>query len=531
MLHSTSSSYSLFPRQVEHEMPEVQRPGSSRSMEQTCHVKMVEVEHKRARSDPPTTSHRSSFARLRRTISAPINPKPEDARESRSKTKETVRAPIKLVYQPEGLQTPLPTRSDSTDLKDSTRNFIRASLAAASHDGRGAALPPPPPPPGQHVPRPLSTLEEEASEAEALSEPALLPAIQLNNCKPWIPVVIESPTRAHTVAPPPLKLRAPIKEGATPPPPLVLNIPAKESRPVPAPVPAPAANPLPPANPSRPRTKKRVRFAPTSPEIITPASIKAVTRYRAQNPRPKHHPSWSAVFLLSAPSSENDSNNRPSTSPGPQPTPQQHPNTKSILRRSNSFQNMRQEAEDSDSDVEIKPLEEHVYLVINAAMQKNLKRLPRNKQSQQNTKHPRKNTPLPALPVFAETPPTPTHNPNPNYHDNDRTPRHARHAPALFPTHPATPPSPPLPLSSRKFRHPVVVNHPPSPPSSSSSSRNGSPASSRSSSSERDDMMFRMYAPEPLQISRVNVNSMKAGKKEERVGRTRPDRVSWRAVA
>ena len=509
------------------ESAKVQRPGSSRSMEQTCYAKTAGIEHKRACSDPPASSYRSSFARLRRTISAPVNQQPEVARGRRPGAKElgpkktpheTIRAPIKLVYQPEGLQAPPPMRNTSTDLQKSTRNFIRASLSAASHDGRGAALPLPPPPPlpGQHIPRPLSTLEEEAAEAEALH-----PANQLLDCKPWIPTAIESPTRAHNVAPPPLKLRAPIKEGTNPPPALVLNIPAKDIRPVPAPA---TRSPPPPKPASRPRIKKRVRFAPTSPEIITPASTKAVAHHRAQNPRGKQHPSWSAVFLLSAPSSGNDSDNRPSTSPGPQIIPQQHTNTKSILRRSNSFQNMRQEPEDPDSDVEIKPLEDHVYLIINAAMEKNLKRLPRNKSRQQL----RKNNPLPALPVFAETPPTPTHNPNLNH---DETPQYAHHGQKHYQQHPASPPSPPLPLSSRKFRHPVVVNHPPSPPYSSSSSRDGSPDSSRSTSSERDEMMFKMFAPEPLQISRVNVSSMKGGKKEERVGRGRPERLSWSAVA
>ena len=525
MLHSTPTSFSLYQKEAQPGIPQ-QRPGSSRSMEQTCYVKMAEVEHKRARSDPPISSHRSSFARLRRTISAPINQQPQLARgktpsiketKPKKKTHETIRAPIKLVYQPQSLQVPSPACG-----------VARPSPMTTSNDGRNVPLPPPPPPPGQHVARPLSTLEEEASELEVKQEAALLPAVQLNDYKPWTSALGEGTTRARVVAPPPLNLRAPITEGtAAPPPPLTLNIPTKEQRLVTV----PSVNLTPPTKPQpRPRTKKQVRFAQTGPEIITPASTKAVVRDRAQNKRGKQHPSWSAVFLLSAPSSETDGNNRPSTSPGPQPTPQLHTNTKSILRRSSSFQNMREDVEDSDSDVEIKPLEEHVYLVINAAMEKNLKRLPRSKDRLQ----PRKNNPLPALPVFAETPPTPTYNPNhhtrtnPKHDGSNRRPRYPRHTSMHVPTRPETPPSPPLPLSSRKFRHPVVVNHPPSPPSSSSS-RDGSPASSRSSSSERDDMMFRMYAPEPLQISRVNVSSMKSGKKEERIGR--PERVSWRAVA
>jgi hypothetical protein len=508
---------------------------SSSGTSEICIVKMVESDHKRVHSDPahPPRSRRSSFSRLRRTISAPGNQQPPvvhgkwpGAKEKGSK--KTLHQPIRPLHPAtSSLKVPPPTRSASTDFKTSTRNFIRSSLSAASHDGRGVALPPPPPPPPPHVPRPLSTLEEETFEIEPLPEIALLPAIQLNDCKPWIPKAIESPTRANAVAPPPLKLRVPIKEGAAAPPPpppsLSLNTPHKEQRSSETPLPNPPAPPKP--SPCT-HTKKSVRFVPTCPEIITPESTKALNRERGQAKRgksglrqsslQKNHPSWSAVFLLSAPVSANNANNRPSSSPGPRPA-LQNTGPKSILRRRISAQNMRHDADDEDSDVEIKPLEDHVHLIISAAMEKNLARLPRSKTSA----HFRKNNPLPALPAFAETPPTPTRDLS-RTHNDDREQR-------VLISFPQRPPSPPEPLNVRKFRHPVVINHPPSPPSSSSSSsRDGSPASSRSSSSDREGGVFRTFTMnEPLRYG----GGRKAGMKEERVGRVRPERVSWRAVA
>jgi hypothetical protein len=525
-------------------------------MEQAYCVKMVEIEHRRARSDPPISSYLSSFARLRRTISAPVNQPPQGsyrkrsvAKESKLKAKktkgETMIAPIKMVYEVEGIQALDPMRSAPSDLEISAHHSNSASPtesilalysdndAVPSYYGPDAAFLLPPPAPEHHTPRPLSTLEEEIAELEA-NEVARLPVIQGNDRKSWTHAVLESPTRSHTVAPPPLKLRAPIQEAAPTPPSLTVNTPAKEQHFIPT----PAARLSPPSQPlPRPRQKKHVRFVPTKPEIITPASTKAAVHYRAQSSRGKQPTAWSAVFLLSTPESKNGSNSRPSTSPGPRPTPHSHTPIKSILRR-NSFQNMHQEAvteaapepepHDPDSDVEIKPLEAAAMEKINAAMEKNLKRLPRNKD--RRAQGPRKTSPVPvaALPVFAETPPTPisAYFPFNRIDESERTPsrqyastpRHSEH-------HPASPPTPPLPLSARKFRHPVVVNHPPSPPSSSSSSREGSPHSLRSQSSE--EMMFKMFAPEPLQISRVTVNAIniKAGKKEERVGRTTTERV------
>ncbi|KAF2682960.1 hypothetical protein K458DRAFT_405128 [Lentithecium fluviatile CBS 122367] len=421
-------SYSLFPKDVEHDMPDLaklQRPGSSRSIDQNCAntqpasyatvaplkwtkaqpsssangasfpslpepfpMKMTSSEHKRAHSDPagpPHPSRHFTLSRLRRTISAPINEKPRIVHVKRCGAKEKERKntthepsrPLNPVNKAEGhikainnLQAPPPARSHSTDIKTSSRNFIRASPSIASQDSLNAPLPPLPPPPSPpFVPRPLSTLEEEAPEPVELPATPVLPVIQLNDCKPWIPAAIESPTRAHAAAPPPLKLRPPIKEGAAAPPPaLTLSIPPKEQRPVTAPEPAPTpVSPPTSRPPPRPRNKKHVRFVPTSPEIITDATIQAARRDRVQPTRKssmqKNRNSWSTVFLLSAPSTATDTNSRPSTSPGlksAQPTGQ-----KSILRRSNSFQNIRpddaaNDADADDDDIEIKPLESHL---------------------------------------------------------------------------------------------------------------------------------------------------------------------------
>lgn len=209
--------------------------------------------------------------------------------------------------------------------------------------------------------------------------------------------------------------------------------------------------PSPSKRPSSQRSSKRVTFSSAPDSVITPS--KASFEPGHLNKRP----SWSSVFLITAPDGARPSLSRHSSAKSPT-------TAKSILRRTSSFQDTLPTAEEPrPSGVTVKSLKqlqsEYVSnkdtilkdrVAPNTMMEKNLKRLPRRGNSL------RKTEPLPVAPQTA----------------------------------PSTRPA------SKHTRQPVIIHVPAasSPPSSSSSNK----SYNSSSDSEKENYFKTVTLNEPI---------------------------------